>query len=104
MNIIGVPTAIDLEYHDSSLVCTSSGGPATHVIWRKNGQSLNIDGISYLQTQKITFIDNATYETTLHLLNDSIENYSGTYECTVINSRGSDSLKEAIEGEKLIVN
>lgn len=94
---------MSITYDGTGLACTSYGGPATNVIWRKSGQLLNIDGISYRQTQRIVYLDNATYETKLLFLDKSVENYKYTYECEVMNSRGNDFIRVTPQGEKIIV-
>ena len=80
------------------LICTSTGGPASTVIWRRDGQLLNIDDSNYQQSQRVVSTVNATYETTLHIPDDSIEDYSVTFECFVLNSRGNDSSSITLEG------
>ena len=84
----------------NTLVCTSTGGPATNVIWKRNGLELNFEGTNYQQSKRIVFTENATYQTTLRISDDSIENYNAVYDCVVINSRGNDSLRTTVvEGE-----
>ena len=91
---------VTYDHQANALVCTSTDGPATNVTWKKNGLELNFEGTNYQQTKRIVFTENATYQTTLHISNDSIENYNATYECVVINSRGNDSLRTTVlEGE-----
>ena len=85
--------------NESGLICTSTDGPATTVTWRRDGQLLTIDENTYQQSQRIVFTENATYETTLCIPDDSIENYNATYECLVLNSRGSDSSSITLEGK-----
>ena len=85
----------------SGLICTSTGGPATTVTWKRDGQLLTFDGSAYYQSQRIVSTSNATYETTLHIPVDSITNYHATYECLVLNSRGNDSSSIVLEGKRL---
>ena len=80
-----------------SLTCTSSGGPATTVSWKKIG--INITESTYPQTQMIVSTENATYKSMLHIPDNSIENYNATYECLVSNSRGSNSSRITLEGK-----
>ena len=85
----------------NNLVCTSFGGPTTIVMWKKNGQLLTNVKTTYQQNQRIVFTENATYENTLYIPNDSIANYNATYECFVANSRGNDSSTVSLEGMNL---
>ena len=79
------------------LVCTSTGGPATTVIWKVNNQITN--GRLYQQRQRIASHQNATFQNILHIPIDSIANYDATYECLVMNSVGNDSLSFRLEGK-----
>ena len=88
----------------SGLVCTSTGGPATTVIWKINNQVLIIGDTAYQQSQRIAFTENATFENILHIPSDSIANYDATYECLVINSVGNDSMSFRPEGKWITVN
>ena len=83
------------------LICTSTGGPATIVTWRRDGQLLTTIDSAYHQSQRILSTSNATYETMLHIPDDSIADYHVTYECLVLNSRGNDSSSMALEGKRL---
>ena len=90
---------VGLNMIQRSLICISTGGPATTVVWRRDGQLLTIDENTYQQSQRIVSTQNATYETTLYIPNDSIEDYNATYKCLVFNSRGSDSSSITLEGK-----
>ena len=87
----------DCDTLTCSLICTSSGGPATAVSWKKNG--MTITESTYLQTQMMVFTENATYKSMLHIPDNSIENYHAIYECLVSNSRGSNSSRITLEGK-----
>ena len=98
----GNPDVIEVGLSmQSGLICTSTGGPATTVTWRRDGQLLTTTDIAFHQSQRILSTSNATYETTLHFPVDSIANYHATYECLVLNSRGNDSSSIALEGKRL---
>ena len=84
-----------------SLVCTSTGGPATSVIWKIDGQLLITDGTTYHQSQRIVFKENATFENILHVPSDNIANYNATYECLVMNDVGNDSMSLNLEGKQI---
>ena len=79
------------------LVCTSTGGPATTVIWKINNNQITNEGL-YQQRQRIASHQNATFQNILRIPIDSIANYNAVYECLVINSAGNDSLSFRLEG------
>jgi len=89
----GAPTATMLTYNDTtrSLTCTSTGGPATTVTWRKNGTVLTINA-TYQQTQVVTNSSTGTYETVL-TISQSVTDISGIYSCTIENTRGTSALE-----------
>ena len=100
MYYTGNPNMMEIELGTHrGLTCTSTGGPVTTVTWRRDGQLLTINESTYQQSQRIVSTENATYETTLHIANNNIENYHATYECLVLNSRGSDSSSITLEGK-----
>ena len=86
----------------NTLVCISSGGPATNVTWKVSGEPLVFSESTYRQTQKIVSTANSTTETSLHFPNSSIESYiyNTTYECIVSNTRGNDSSLVSLEGKR----
>ena len=86
------------------LVCTSTGGPATNVIWKINSHLLITDGSPYQQSQRIVSKEDATFENILHIPSDSIANYNTIYECLVMNSVGNDSMSLRLEGKWIIVD
>ena len=67
--IIGIPDieAVIYDPDTNNLVCTSFGGPATVVTWKKNGQLLTTMETAYQQNQRLIFTENATYENTLSI-------------------------------------
>ena len=72
-----------------TLTCTSTGGPATTVVWRQNCIILQQNDTNYVQNQTVTSTLTATYENTLEINNYTFTD--GVYTCSVINSRGYDS-------------
>ena len=92
-----VSITVDPDIVPPALVCTSTGGPATTVIWKVNNQIIN--GRLYQQTRRIASHQNATFQNILHIPRDSIANYDATYECLVMNSVGNDSLSFRLEGK-----
>ena len=97
----GFPTVVSITVDPDTvppaLVCTSTGGPATTIIWKVNNQITN--GSLYQQRQRITSKQNTTFENILHIPRDSIANYDAIYECLVMNSVGNDSSSFRPEGK-----
>ena len=89
---------ITVDPNINELVCISTGGPATTVLWGKNSQLLITDGTTYRQSQRIVSKEDATFENILHISTDSIANYNATYECIVMNLVGNDSMSLRLEG------
>ena len=77
-----------------SLTCTSTGGPATTVTWRKDGAVITLNA-TYQQTQVVTDPVTGTYQTVLTIA-QSVTDILGTYSCTVRNTRGTSSAINAI--------
>jgi len=92
--VSGAVTAAMLVYNETtrSLTCTSTGGPATNVTWRKDGAVITINA-TYQQTQVVTDPVTGTYETVL-MIAQSVTNAFGTYSCTVRNTRGRSAAIE----------
>ena len=89
----GSPSVTNLTYNNRSrtLTCTSTGGPATTVTWRRNGVVVML---SATKQQTKTLVDpvKGTYQTVLTI--DSSVGPSGlvgNYNCTVENIRGTSS-------------
>ena len=97
----GQPIVTSIIYDDQSntLTCTSSGGPATNVIWKKDGVVITLNG-TYQQTQIVTNTTTSTYQTVL-TINSSVNqsDIEGMYNCTVENIRGGSSKTVVVPGE-----
>ena len=65
-----------------TLTCTSTGGPATTVSWRRDGTMLSDDSNHDIMSQ-VTDAVTATYTNTLTVTG----RLAGQYECNVSNSR-----------------
>ena len=89
--VSGMPTATMLVYDETarSLTCTSTGGPATTVTWRKDGAVISLNA-TYQQTQVVTDPVTGTYQTVLTIA-QSVPDIFGTYSCTVGNTRGTSA-------------
>ena len=97
----GSPSVASLTFNSSSntLTCTSNGGPATTVTWRKDGAVITLS-TTHQQTKRITDNSTSTYQTVLTI--DSSVSQSdivGTYNCMVNNTRGESSKTVNITGE-----
>ena len=97
----GSPIITGLTYDDQSrtLTCTSTGGPATTVTWRRDGVVITL-GATYQQTKSLVDSVASTYETVL-IIDQSLDqrNIAGTYNCTVENARGESSETVVVPGE-----
>ena len=98
--IIGSVSITSMTYESGSqtLVCTSTGGPATSVTWSRDNTPLVVDGTTYEHSQIITDTNTATYQNRLRIVSKS-SSLSGSYTCYVANSRG-----EAISAAKISSN
>ena len=65
-----------------TLTCTSTGGPATTVSWRRDGTMLSDDS-TYSITSEVTDTETATYNHTLTVTGRLV----GEYQCSVSNIR-----------------
>ena len=77
------------------MICTSANGPATQVIWERNGAILSLEGNEYSQIQLINDTDESIYDSTLYIRDLNPADVAGNYSCTIINVR--DSIKQQIE-------
>ena len=97
----GSPNVTGLTYDDQSrtLTCTSTGGPATTVTWRRDGVVITLNA-TYQQTKSLVDPVTSTYQTVL-TIGPSLH-YSrvvGTYNCTVENDRGGSSETVIVPGK-----
>ena len=82
-----------LRYDSQSrtLTCTSAGGPATTVTWRRDGAVITLNA-TYQQTKRVVDPVAGTYQTVLTIdPSVSQDDTVGTYNCTVENARGVSS-------------
>ena len=106
-NIMGNVTNISVRYNRQSqtITCTSTGGPATKVIWLKDDVNISfaINEDLYEHSQIITNTISSTYENRLRIVDKSSE-AAGTYTCEVRNLRGSRNESLYIQGESLLLD
>ena len=89
----------NLTFDDQSrtLTCTSTGGPATNVTWRRDGVVITLND-THQQTKRVVDAVNGTYQTLL-TIDPSVGWIVGTYTCTVENVRGESSQTVVVSGE-----
>ena len=77
-----------LSYDPTShtLTCVSSGGPVNAVTWTRNGA--DISSSPYQLRQSLEDGTTSTYHNLLTVTNGDVEDYIGSFSCTVSNSRG----------------
>ena len=95
----GLPNITSLTYNNQTrtLTCTSTGGPATTVTWRRDGVVITLNA-TYQQNKSLVDSVTGTYQTVLTIdLNQS--SIVGPYSCTVDNDRGNSSETVVIPGE-----
>ena len=91
----------NVTYDDQSrtLTCTSTGGPATNVTWKRNGVVITLNA-THRQSKRLVDPVQGTYQTVLTI--DPAVDWSsvvGTYNCTVKNIRGESSKTVVVPGE-----
>ena len=99
----GSPIVTSLTFDNTSrtLTCTSTGGPATNVTWRRDGVLITLNA-TYQQTKRLVDHVNGTYQTVLTIRQSvSQDDIVGTYNCTVENVRGESSETVVVPGETL---
>ena len=101
-NLTGNVANVSVQYNRTSqtIICTSTGGPATHVTWYKDDAQINMvfnEGGIYEHSQTITDTVSAAYENRLRIVDKSSET-TGTYTCEIRNPRGSMNGSLYIQG------
>ena len=90
----GSPSVTSLRYDNQSktLTCTSTGGPATTVTWRRDGVVITLNA-TYQQTKRVVDPVEGTYQTVLTIGSSVGESdIVGRYNCAVENARGRSSM------------
>ena len=70
-----------------TLNCTSTGGPATTVSWRRDGTMISDNSTYKITSQVLTDAETATYNHTLTVIGRLV----GEYECNVSNNKPSSA-------------
>ena len=97
----GSPNVTSLTFDDQSrtLTCTSTGGPATTVTWRRDGVVITLNA-THQQTKRVVDPVAGTYQTVLTIdPSVSQDDIVGTYSCTVENISGGSSDTVVVPGE-----
>ena len=82
-----------------TLTCTSTGGPATTVSWRRDGTMLSDNSTYNITSQILTDAETANYTHTLTVTGRLV----GDYECSVSNNKPSlSSGMLAVVGKKML--
>ena len=95
----GSPTVTSLTFDEqfTTLTCTSTGGPATNVTWRRDGVVITLNA-THQQTKRVVDPVDGTYQTVL-TIDSSVGWIVGTYNCTVENVRRWSSETVVVPGE-----
>ena len=98
---VGAPYVTNLTFAfdgvSRTLTCTSTGGPATNVTWRRDGAVIT-PNTTYQQIQIVTDATAGTHQTVLTLAKSAGE-YDSNYSCSVQNIRGtSNSMQILVYG------
>ena len=81
-----------------TLTCTSTGGPATTVTWTRDGATVSYDD-DHVLTQTVVGRAAITYSNVLTVTGRE----PGSYQCTVVNVRGSGSSQSLmVQGEHVM--
>ena len=102
----GRPSVCLVSYSHTSqtLNCTSSGGPATNVTWRKDNVIIPLTSSTYQQSQRVADEVTSIYYNLLSITISNIEDNSGSFSCTVGNNRGnSENYLLDINSESMII-
>ena len=93
-------SSLRYDNHSRTLTCTSTGGPATTVTWKKDGAVITLNA-THQQTKRVIDTTRSTYQTVL-TIDPSVgqSEIMGTYNCTVENARGRSSLTRVVTGER----
>ena len=93
-SLLGSPVVTSLRYDSQSrtLTCTSTGGPATTVTWRRDGVVITLSA-THQQAKRVVDPVAGTYQTVLTIdPSVSPSDIVGAYNCTVENARGRSSM------------
>ena len=87
-------TSVIFDRNSTTLTCTSTRGPPTTVVWKKN--TIPVNTSLYEQSQRLVDAESATYENTL--FNDNVTIFVGAFTCEVSNVRGTNQVTVELNG------
>ena len=94
----GSPNVTDLNNQSRTFTCTSTGGPATTVTWRRDWAVISLNA-THQQTKRVVDLVAGTYQSVLTIgPSVSQSDIPGFYSCTVENARRSSSRAVVIPG------
>ena len=77
-----------------TLICNTTGGPATNVTWTRDGEVISTAGDTY---QKVIDLEYAVYLNILTLTSEAF----GNYTCRVSNARSFQEESITVESKSL---
>ena len=102
----GSPSVSNLEYDSQSrtLTCTSTGGPATTVTWKRD-EAVITPNATHQQTKRVVGLVMSTYQTVL-TIDPSVDqsDIPGLYYCAVENNRGTTSKVLVVPGRGELIS
>ena len=103
--VAGSRNVTSLEYDSQfrTFTCTSTGGSATTVTWRRDGVVITLSA-THQQTKRVVDPVEGTYQTVL-TIDPSVgqSDIPGLYSCTVENARGRSSVAVVIPGNGKLI-
>ena len=101
---VGAPnvTGLTFDRESRTLTCTSTGGPATTVTWKKDGTVITPNK-TYQQTKRLVDTVEGIYQNTLTIAQSVAERniYDTRYNCMVENSRGKSNRTMYLYGKNI---
>ena len=91
----GSPQKKVKQEDDVNLTCSAKGGPGNSINWTLNGEAIIETGVLFITT---VVMDSFSIST-LRISSIDAKDHQGTYQCTVINTVGSDNASVEIVGE-----
>ena len=98
-----MPLEYTISGNNITVTCTSTGWPATQVIWSKDGSVLNAGGSNTIY-QVVTDRVNSVYQNVLFIQTNSLTELLGTYKCKVKTIRHNDVVLDSDVSSVIIQN
>ena len=94
----GVSTELLYDTATTSLICRSTGGPASSVEWAEGGVEVDTSDEQYEAVQVVVNASLSWYDNILTLRRASERENLGNYACSVSNSRSNSSARVEVRG------